>query len=95
MMEFLSKSPFPIMWFMDYIPSYFRFILAACTIFKMFSNVYYYNLNYKPGVLKHRRDENWKYRSRPLDTDFQNNYWADIGTVQDRKKIVKQKLRKK
>lgn len=53
-MDYLLKIPlFPVMWFMESLPSYFRFIIAACLLVKMFRDVYNFNRNYKPGVLRH------------------------------------------
>ncbi|KAG5897076.1 hypothetical protein JTB14_025888 [Gonioctena quinquepunctata] len=57
-MDMLFKVPlFPISWLMEYIPSFFRFIVAACVLFKMFKDVHNYNRTTKPGgVLRHPQE---------------------------------------
>lgn len=57
MMDFLLKIPFfPILWFLEYLPGFFRFTLAACILLKMLRDVYNYNRMCQTGVLRKPKD---------------------------------------
>lgn len=66
------------MWFMEYVPCFFRFIIAGCVLYKVYTDVYRYNQNHQPGVLKHRKDENWQYKSPELYADYHYDFTPNI-----------------
>lgn len=75
-MECIWNLPFPIMWFMEYVPWYLRFTIAVCILGKLLKDVYQ-RRNHVPGVLKHSRAQTSLNVKEEFYTNYHNNCLGD------------------